>query len=211
MIYKIQEIMRDVRICIDQNMMSEQLFMERDIDTLSMDDIIRSKIVDAVRRVVTVAPTNLLDGGSSFGDTVFWRDQGSGWILLPDDFLRLVIFKMSDWARPVYNVITDDDPRYSMQFSRFKGLRGTPQKPIVALVNRAEGRALEFFSCKDTNAMVAQAVYQPYPKIDTYGGIEIPERCYQPSVYIAASLALATMGQLELSTIMTNLSKQLLV
>ena len=211
MVYKIPHIARDVRIAIDENKTSEQLIGEEDIDTLSLNDIVRSKIVEAVRRVLTEAPVHLLDGGVPFGDAIFWRSKGSGWTLLPEDFMRLIIFKMSDWERPVYEPITAADPRYELQFSRYRGLRGNPQKPVVAIVSRAEGRALELFSCKDAGATVEQAVYLPLPRVDCDGGIEIPERCYTSVVYQTASLVLATIGQGDLSTIMSELSKQLLV
>ncbi len=211
MVYKILQIARDVRIAIDENKTSEKLISDEDIDTLSLNDIVRSKIEEAVRRVVTEAPAHLLDGGLPFGDAVYWRSKGSGWILLPEDFMRLLIFKMSDWERPVYEPITAADPQYQLQFSRYKGLRGNPQKPVVAIVSRAEGRALELFSCKDESATVEQAVYFPLPRVDSDGGIEIPERCYMSAVYQAASLVLATIGQNELSSVMSELSKQLLV
>lgn len=210
MIYKLQRIARDVRVAIDENKTSEQLIADEDIDTLSLEEIVRSKIVEAVRRVVTEAPTHLLDGGEPFGDAIFWRSQCSGWTLLPEDFMRLVIFKMSDWERPVYEPITAADPQYQLQFSRYKGLRGNPQKPVVAIVSRAEGRALELFSCKSQNATVEQAVYIPLPKVDCDGGINIPERCYMSVVYEAASLVLATIGN-ALSSTMSELSKQLLI
>ena len=211
MIYKIHRIARDVRIAIDENKTSEQLITDEDIDTLSLEDIVRSKIVEAVRRVITNAPVHLLDGGVPFGDAVFWRSNLSGWVLLPDDFMRLFIFKMSDWERPVYEPITAADPQYNLQFSRYKGIRGNPQKPVVAIVSRSEGRVLELYSCKSKEATVEQAVYFPLPKLDEDGGIEIPERCYTSVVYEAASLVLATLGQADLSSIMTELSKQLLV
>lgn len=210
MIYKVRRIIRDVRVAIDENKTSEQLIAEEDIDTLSLDEIVRSKIVEAVRRVVTEAPIHLIDGGEPFGDAIFWRDQCSGWTLLPEDFMRLVIFKMSDWERPVYEPITESDPQYQLQFSRYKGLRGNPQKPVVAIVSRAEGRVLELFSCKSEDATVEQAVYVPLPKVDCAGGINIPERCYMSVVYEAASLVLATIGN-ALSSTMSELSKQLLV
>ncbi|MBD5351896.1 MAG: hypothetical protein HDR86_03610 [Bacteroides sp.] len=211
MVYKILNIAQDVRIAIDENKTSEQLIADEDIDTLSLDEIIRSKIVEAVRRVLTIAPLHLLDGGVPFGDAVYWRDKGSGWILLPDDFMRLMIFKMSDWERPVYEAISADDPRYGLQFSRYKGIRGTPQKPIVAIVSRAEGRALELFSCKDNTATVEQAIYFPLPKEDEHGGIAIPERCYESVVYEAASLVAYAMEQRDQGVLLSDLGKQLSV
>lgn len=211
MVYKIPHIKRDVRIAIDENKTSEQLIADEDIDTLSLNDIIGSKIEEAVRRVLTVAPVYLLDGGVPFGDAVFWSETGAGRILLPDDFMRLLIFKMSDWERPVYEPITAADPQYQLQFSRYKGIRGNPQKPVVAIVTRSEGQALELFSCKTTSATVEQAVYLPLPKVDRDGGIEIPVRCYTAAVYETAALVLASIGRTDLCTLMSDLSKQLLV
>lgn len=211
MVYKIPDIARDVRIAIDENKTSGQLITDGDIDTLSLNDIVRSKIVESVRRVVTEAPAHLLDVGRPFGDAVFWRDKGSGWILLPENFMRLLVFKMSDWERAVYEPITAADPRYQLQSSRYKGLRGNPQKPVVAIVSRPEGRALELFSCRDSKATVEQAVYIPLPRVDRDGGIEIPERCHKAVVYEAASLVLAAIGQIEQSARMSELSKQLLI
>lgn len=211
MIYRLPEIARDVRIAIDENNTSEQLIVDKDIDTLSLNEIVISKIVEAVERIIKEAPTHLLDGGVPFGDAVFWRDNGSGWILLPEDFMRLLIFKMSDWERPVYEPITAADPEYQLQFSRYKGLRGNPQKPVVAIVSRAEGHALELFSCKHTTATVEQAVYFPFPRVDCNGGIEIPERCYRSVVYEAASLVLQTIGQQDGAVKLSELSKELLI
>ena len=60
MVYKIEVVERDVRIAIDENKTSEQLISDEDIDTLSLNDIIRSKIVEAVRRVESSAPVHYL-------------------------------------------------------------------------------------------------------------------------------------------------------
>ncbi|MBD5283313.1 MAG: hypothetical protein HDS31_01700 [Bacteroides sp.] len=210
MIYQISLIARDVRVAIDENRDNRPLIEDEDVDTLSIEELVLSKVEDSVRRVVLDAPVGLLDNGRNFGERVFWRGNGTGWILLPENFLRLVIFRMSDWERPVFNPIGSDDPRYGLQFSRYPGIRGTPQKPVVAVVQRAEGRALEFFSCRSKEATVEQAVYIPYPKVDRFGGIEIPERCYRAVVYEAASLTLATVGQLELAAKMRELSSEAL-
>lgn len=66
MVYKILQIARDVRIAIDQNMTSEQLIATDDIETLSLEEIIRSKIVEAVRRVETAAPVQFWKRATTF-------------------------------------------------------------------------------------------------------------------------------------------------
>ena len=54
MLYSVSELKKDIRIVLDQNMTSEQLFESGDIDTLSLEEIIESKIVDAARLVETI-------------------------------------------------------------------------------------------------------------------------------------------------------------
>lgn len=210
MIYQIDKIMQDVRICLDQNMNSEALVESGDIDTLALDEIIKSKILEAIQRVYLEAPNYLLESGHNFGDAVYWGELESGWVLLPKDFLRLVVFEMSDWEQAVYTAISTDDAEYAKQRSRFKGIRGTAQKPICALAIRPEGKVLEFYSCKSTDATVSRAVYLPYPEIDEDGGVDVSERCYNAVVYTAAGLTLMTCGEVDKASTFSDLAKTFL-
>ena len=210
MIYQIDKIMQDVRICIDQNMMSDALLDTGDIDTLALDEIIKSKIVEAIQRVHLEAPNVLLEGGHNFGDAVYWGELESGWVLLPLDFLRLVVFEMDDWEQAVYTAISTDDPEYEKQRSRFKGIRGTAQRPVCAIAIRPEGRVLEFYSCKSTDAQVSRAMYIPYPSIDEDGGVDVCERCYKAVVYTAAGLTLMTCGEIEKGNSVSELAQTFL-
>lgn len=210
-VYHIDDITRDVRIALDQNATSYALAEIGDVDTLSYNEIIKSKICDGVKLTHLNAPVHLLDGGNNFVDDIYWKEKECGWVLLPEDFMRLVVFQMSDWERPVYSAITPETPQYALQSSRFKGLRGTAQRPVCALVSRPEGRVLEFYSCKSTDARINKAVYLPYPKIDCYGGVEICERCYNAAIYAIASLVLTTFGSQENSAVLAELSKSLLL
>lgn len=210
-VYRLDEIAKDVRIAIDQNMSSDTLIGFDDVDTLSLNDIIKSKVTDAVKRIHSTAPVYLLDEGNNFGDAIYWKELESGWCLLPEDFMRLVVFQMDDWERAVYHAISEDDAEYKKQSSRFKGIRGTPQKPVCAIAIRPEGKALEFYSCKSENAMVSRAVYLPYPVIDEDDSIEICERCYQAVVYTIASLVLTTYGNADLSKALSDLAKSALI
>lgn len=210
MVYKIETVSQDVRIAIDENKTSEQLLGDEDIDTLSLNEIVRSKIEEAVRRVETTAPTFLLEEGHTFGDSVFWEDNNSGWTLLPDDFMRLIAFRMSDWERTCHNAISVDDPLYDLQSSRFKGVRGNVQKPVCAVVNRAEGKALEFYSCKSEEAYVKRATYLPYPKIGDEEGIDISERCYTAVVYTTAALVLTAYGANDRAEQLNALAKSIM-
>lgn len=210
-VYNLDNIAKDVRIALDQNMVSDVLTEIGDVDTLALDDIIKSKIVEAVKRIHSEAPPYLLDGGYNFGDSIFWMEHESGWVLLPENFMRFVVFEMSDWARPVFYVTNADDAEYEKQHSRFKGIRGTAQRPICFLSIRPEGRVLEFYSCKSENAKVSRAVYLPYPKIDKYGAVEICQRCYDAVVYTTAALVLITFGDTDKSSVLNELAKSVLI
>lgn len=210
MIYEVEQAQKDIRIALDQDIVSKQLIDTDDIDTLALDDLIASKIADAARIVEMAAPTYMIDCGHNFGDAIYWRDMFSGWTLLPDDFMRLVVFKMDDWERPLYSAISESDDEYDQQFSRFRGIRGTPQKPICAIVSRPEGMVLEFWSCKSEDATVERAVYLPMPEIDCNGGIEICQKCYRSVVYYAAALVAQALGGTDAGSGLIEISKTLM-
>lgn len=224
MVYQKSEISRDVRVALDQNTVSTQLLEVDDIDTLTLDELIENKVPDAVRMVEMKAPLHLLDSGNNFGSSITWGsavnadtkvyDAASvykGWTILPEDFMRLIVFKMSDWERPVYAAITGDDPRYLHQSSRHGGIVGTPQKPVCAIVMRPEGRVLEFWSCLSQSATVERGVYLPLPEWDSDGGITICERCYRPVVYYTAALVSRALGNADLATLLTASADAMLV
>ncbi len=209
MIVRAEDMAGDVRVAIDMNRGDEPLFVEGDTDTLTLDEIIMAKLADAVRLVEMEAPATMLESGHDFGDNIFIGEDGKGFVILPEDFMRLISFRMSDWKRTVFEAISETDPQYALQSSKWEGICGNPEKPVCAIVRRSEGKVLEFYSCNDNTAIVTQATYVPTPRIDGDGGIDVAEDCYRAAVYRAASLALASVGD-QLSTTMLEISKSLL-
>ena len=201
---------RAVRVAIDMNRGDEPLLMEGDSDTLTLDETIHAKLADAVRMVEMEAPAIMLESGHDFGgEGMFIGKDGKGFVVLPDDFMRLVAFRMSDWHRTVHDAIDENTPEYAMQSSRWKGICGNPEKPVCAIVRRPEGKVLEFYSSRDDTAEVTQASYVPRPRIDAVGGIDVAEDCYRAAVYRAAALVLSSLGD-GLSTTMLEISKSLI-
>lgn len=210
-VYTLDNITKDVRIALDQNMASDTLTAIGDVDTLAINDIIKSKIVEAVKRIHCEAPAYLLDGGNNFGDAIYWGDKESGWVLLPENFMRFVVFQMDDWEQAVYTCFKTDDPEYARQHSHFKGVRGTAQRPVCFIAIRPEGRVLEFYSSKSKTAKVSRGVYLPYPTIDKNNGINICMRCYDAVVYTIAALFLMTIGEAEKGNLFNELAKSALL
>lgn len=275
--YDVLKLIKDVRVCIEENATSQVLDKFGDVETLLLDELIKSKIIDGVRQVEMTAPiwlvegknidvdntsyTNVYDTGEVTGkplavpiDTVQvyssdndkmtlqtktldsvdaiiidrngdtslmsvsthsinWFDSTGtkgGWIFLPNDFIRLLAFEMSDWDMPVFDAIQATDPKYKLQKSPFLGVRGNPNKPVVAISQRTEGKTLEFYSCNSTDAKIVTASYLPERNIEN-NTIEISHQCYRPSVYSIASLVAMSRGEAEFSSLLDSVIKSMLI
>ena len=220
--YKVDELVKEIKVALDENVTSEALIELGDTDTLSLDEIIRSKIEPAAKTIEANAPYYLLDGGIGFADSeqaeadnsLAWasgeKGIGYGIIKLPDNFLRLVSFKMSDWDYSVSEAISEYYSRYAMQFSRFGGIKGNPQRPVIAIVQRPDGLCLQFFSCRGgAEVFVEIAQYIAIPKISASGTIELCEKLKPAIVHYAAYLTALTLGSAELASALMSMSKDL--
>lgn len=208
MFYSITEIQKDVRQNIDRNQNNAPLIELGDVDTLSVDEIIQGHILDGIKAVYHLAPVQLLDSGNNLSGEIYWQKNNSGRLILPEDFFRLIVFKMSDWERGVYSTITETSPLYMYQSSRYSGIRGNYQNPIVAIIKRPEGNILEFYSSKNEDATIEQCVYLPYPRVYS-GGVDICERCYRSIIYMISGLTLLSLKD-EQSEKMIEISKEML-
>ena len=213
----IVEIIEQVKIILNENI-KEDAFLLEDSSQLELDELIRSRIVDAVRLIHEAAPSHLLDDGLDMpiDGKVYTNENGSGHIELPDDFMRLVIFHLETWSRPVIQPISDTDPQYFLQKSRFLGIRGGTDKPICALTTGVNGRVLEFYSIAPgqgvggvTKAEVSKAKYLPLPEIKTDDSILVCRKLLSPIHYECAGLVAVTVKD-ELATALFGVSKSFL-
>lgn len=186
----IEEFERDTRILLNENIDGRAWI--GDASQLPLSAVIRSVIEEACAEAVARASHEDLERGHNFAEAAICRlGLGSGYLLLPHDFMRLIAFRMSDWECPVFEAITPaaHPEAYALQHSPFRGLRGTPAQPVCAIVNRPEGLSLEYYSCLSDKARIVRAEYAPRPKIDVRrGGIDIGERTYRAAVKLAAAM-----------------------
>lgn len=211
--YPVEQLVREAKVAIDENVSSEPLASLGDLDTLTLDEIIGSKVEDAARLVEQSADHSLLDAGQAFGGAIYWDGDivgyGAGRINLPEDFMRLIVFQMSDWAYPVTTPIDDTDPRYLMQSSRYGGVRGNPERPVVAIVHGPTGMVLEFYSCETgPGTHIKSAHYIAVPKI-VGGSINLCPKLKRAVVYRLASLACLTVGNGDLAAMLLSTSNEL--
>lgn len=210
--YNVSDIVQEAKVALDENVSSAALSGLGDVDTLKLDEIIESKVVDAAMVIEQNAPLFLLDSGKAFGESIGWDGQpgyGSGYIHLPDDFMRLVCFQMSDWDYAINIAITENDPMYQLQKSRFGGVRGNPQKPVVAITAQPIGLVLEFYSCgSGDDAFIKKARYIPIPRIKN-GKIDLCEKLKRAVVYYTAYLTALTIGNGDAAAAMLATAREL--
>lgn len=177
--YKIDRILRDLRIHLRQNPAAPAQLLGS--AQLSLDQWIESRLPAAVEAEHLLADVSDFDTPQPFNGRVEWTrpDIASGTVRLPADFLRLVAFLMSDWAVAATSTITPGAKEYMRQNSPHAGVRGNPDRPVCALAADGEGRALEFYSCLSTDAAIVQALYIPAPAIASDGTIDIAPPRYQ--------------------------------
>lgn len=194
--YSIENIIGQVRIALDMNSEANEI-IANDSNTLSIDEIIRQKIEHGVRMVLEYAPIDMIDTGVIIpSSNITWAESegiGKGSIRLPDDFLRLIAFKMSDWAVPVATAVKGGSEMYLAQQSMFSGVRGNVSRPIVAIVRDNSGKALEFYSCSGGKGVsIVSSIYIREPQIVSET-ISIPKSLYISSIYQIAGLVAMTI------------------
>lgn len=205
--FSTKELVSQALWVINLNKSSEPLIETDDIDALSVEEILYGNIEIAVHDILLVAPIRKLDTGHSLESDINWTGD-KGVINLPDDFLRLITFKLVGWSRPA-DIILDDDERYQWQSSRYAGVRGNPQSPVVALCNYPSGLVLEIYSREaGMDCHISRALYVPKPVIEKDGTIDIPKDLKDAVCYIMAYKALLTLGEISKARAFMSLGYQ---
>lgn len=143
---------------------------------------------EAARWVVRAVPLKALGPGKELPvQSLEAREDGTGSLSLPDDFVRLLRMRMEGWRRPVVVPIRDTDDAYVQQFNHV--LRGGESKPVVALCE--DDRRLEYFSSsKGADAKIAEARYFGFTEVND----DYPERLADITAWKTAELVLAVMN-----------------
>jgi len=96
-------------------------------------------------------------------------------LVLPNDFMRLITLQMSDWARPIQTLVNEDSAEYRKQTNPY--LRGTNTKPIGALVHQNGIPVAELYSCTSNVATMMYGQYVPEPSLEDYNDDKIVSIC----------------------------------
>lgn len=190
--YTTSEIVTLVRTKYDEIGLNESDMMDTTQDSANLDTVIRSCIASAYRFAVTGADPSMLEGKQYTGATLTIDSNRVGHVLLPADFLRGVTFRLSSWQSSASDIITEDSPEYRMQSDPWAC--GTYQQPVVAFVQTAAGRELEFYKAKSAADTLKSFVYMPEWD-DSAESVDIPDLIAEAFIYYVAGLTATTFRE----------------
>lgn len=214
MTYTVASIVEEIRVVLDQNMSSTELSELGDVDTLSLDDLIKSKIEDAAQQVILSAPYTLLSdiGTSLTGSPTIGVSPFRANLTLPDDFLRLLCFKFTGWDYPLYEALPPSSPLYLQAHSKYN-VCGTKDRPLVFLCPGSSSKVLEVFCASSTSDTLDGCQYVKKPAITTVSStdqIDLGKRLKRPTVYYAAYLVALAIREADVAEKLLLVCKDML-
>lgn len=192
----VTELIDRVKVCIDEIALNDAEFVSGQ-DNMEMDTIIRSKITEAIRYILSNADWGLLEpdavmtqGTEGSGFTI--DENLVGRIPLPGNFLRVCYARFLSWKSFPTGVIYWNDSEYATLADEYA--TGTWERPKLAIV-RNPGLVLEMYSAKTANDgwVVAYVTEPDTPGIsEDDAKVDIPDKLLEPTIYYIAGLTLLT-------------------
>lgn len=218
----VKEIINAVRWCIDEEAGNLSDLSDLTNDMPLMDNIIRSKIGDAIRWISVNGNPALLGGSDENLPTGILVDVDSpsqsditdisdgqnviGIIIkMPSDFIKLAWIRCDEWHRSIMNPILDDSEEY-LQLRDNYGAKATADRPQAVLVNRNQ-KAIEAYPKGTVRyTYVADIDYEYEESQGDEHTIPIPQKAKTSLVYYIAFLVLCAYGDARADT-MLNIAK----
>lgn len=166
----VSSIVKSVLRKLDEN---EEILREKEsfgIPETSLADLIEELVEETASNVILDAHLSQLDNWVEYEAEVEWEGPGRGSVSLPNDFLRLTCFRMSDWKRSVNKPIEYGSPSYELRFYPRKDRENIRKCPAISI----RAGILEFIGSSIPGAYVERFAYVQAPVIDRLGCIEFP-------------------------------------
>lgn len=196
----------ELKIIVKTNM--EELSPEWENEVLQTDAVgieryIEAKLPEAIRLILMSASPSM-EAAVPFDSALLPQknQDGSGVVSLPDDWMKMVSFKMKGWNRAVTEFIAEEDPIAARQQNLF--LRGGSLKPVCVIGHSSDGRLALFYYSLPAYVRVHEiekALYLPLPK-EVDGGYVFSCRLVPEVCYMCAALVYDILGRPDMAAVM---------
>lgn len=181
------EIINSVKLRIDELTPIDGLVVDVGLEEDKPIDAFISGLLDECAiDVLMHVDISRIDVKSLNADSI-GHDDGSGHVALPDDFIRLAKFKMTEWQRPVYEFATG--ALAHRQHNIYT--RGGISKPVCVMGHRGGKRVLEYYSVKK-NHTIEDFQYVPRMKAE-----DLNNDVLNVLIWICASKVLTIVGKIN--------------
>ena len=203
-----------------------------DIIVDDSDVIIKQCLESAANLLLVEAPADFLlpelvkasvgDVDQDYTSIQYKYTDGHGYLIVPDDFLRLFELRLRSWQQSLYELLPTQSQEAKMQATRWG--RGTPQKPRGFLTVRSGNRVLMYFTAGRYSSHVSGTVenvydhlvevfsYIPKARVEGEGDesklyVALADICRQNVIYRAAGIYLGSNQQADLAERFNQLSQ----
>lgn len=235
------DLVKEMRIAMDEVKHDE----DNDIFADDSDEEMKQAIETAAQQLLLQAPAQMLlpervvvslndAGGQDYDAIQTQYTDGHGCLVIPDDWLRLVVLKLKSWSSSLTSLMDPDSKEAQMQASRWT--RGTPQKPrgMIATSPVTGKRVLMYWTAGRYDANHAEEpgkvydhevelfTYIPYQKVEDVFSTEtgkekevidqkivlaLVDECRKYLIYRAISIFLVSKKESELAEKYNQLSQ----
>ena len=170
-------------------------------DTKALDKHINALMPDAVLLVQNNKAKGVLNPKSVVSLAMPTEDigEGTGYILLPDDYVQLISLRMNGWKRPCTKAHTANSQMALMQHSRYT--RSGVARPVCTEDILPSGQRCLRYCClpKGKNAVVQHFIYEA--RYDAATGLSgNDESLHKAVAYYCASLLMSLFGRSDMSS-----------
>lgn len=235
------DLVKEMRIAMDEVKHDD----DNDIFADDSDEEMKQAIETAAQQLLMQAPAQMLlpervvvslnETGKQDYDAIQTQyTDGHGCLVIPDDWLRLVVLKLKSWSSSLTSLMDPDSKEAQMQASRWT--RGTPQKPkgMIATSPVTGKRVLMYWTAGRYDANHAEEpgkvydhevelfTYIPYQKVEDVFSKEdgkekevidrkivlaLVDECRKYLIYRAISIFLVSKKESELAEKYNQLSQ----
>lgn len=174
MLINIDELRTEVLKNLDENEENLRDRMQFGQPDAGIPELIDSLLPDEAAEVMLLTPLSDIDEWEEWDAEAEWISPGSGSVRLPSDFLRMIVFRMSDWKRSVSRFISPDSEEFQLRFSPGLYRRNLRKAPAAAICAGSRRGELLFIGSSDPGACVERFGYLPRPDARGDGELWIP-------------------------------------
>lgn len=206
---RVDELKMRVRAKIDELGPNDSDMIDLDKDNKELDTMIRNAVTDALRYLLMHVNGDMIEGVPCKADVTV-DDNGVGTVRVPDDCLRVLNIRLKSWKSGAPDIVSENSSVYSMQHDKYS--RGIPERPVVAMVKKQDGRYLELYSTDDKNDELSSFSYLRIPQIEKspIGDeiVDVPSVLENALVYYVAGLTVMGYKDFELGEHFISLAKE---